>query len=208
MAERKAALELARGLDEVDRVVVVLLDAGGDGEDVRVEDDVLGREADLLGQQPVGARADLDLALDGVGLAVLVEGHHHHGRAVAAHQRAPGRRNSASPSFIEIELTMPLPCRHFRPASITLNFELSTITGTRAMSGSAAIRLRKRDHRLLGIEQALVHVDVDDLRAVLDLLARDDHRFVVAVFHDQLLELRRAGDVGALADVDEVAFRA
>ena len=30
------------------RVVVVLLDAGGDGEDVRVEDDVLGREADLL----------------------------------------------------------------------------------------------------------------------------------------------------------------
>ena len=37
---------------------------------------------------------------------------------------------------------MPLPCRHFRPASITLNLELSTITGTRAMSGSAAIRLR------------------------------------------------------------------
>jgi hypothetical protein len=33
------------GLDEVDGVVVVLLDAGGDGEDVRVEDDVLGREA-------------------------------------------------------------------------------------------------------------------------------------------------------------------
>jgi hypothetical protein len=33
----------------------VLLDAGRDGEDVRVEDDVLGREADLLGQQPVGA---------------------------------------------------------------------------------------------------------------------------------------------------------
>ena len=45
------------------------------------------------------------------------------------------------------------------------------------------------------------------LRAVLDLLARDDDRFVVAVFQDQLLELRRAGDVGALADVDEVALR-
>jgi hypothetical protein len=35
-------LDPARGLDEVHRVVVVLLDAGGDGEDVRVEDDVLG----------------------------------------------------------------------------------------------------------------------------------------------------------------------
>jgi hypothetical protein len=44
----------------------------------------------------------------------------------------------------EIELTMPLPCRHFRPASITLHFEESTITGTRAISGSLATRFRKR----------------------------------------------------------------
>ena len=51
--------------------------------------------------------------------------------------------NAASPSFIEIEFTTGLPCTHFRPASITENFEESTITGTRAMSGSAAIRLRK-----------------------------------------------------------------
>ncbi len=34
--------------DEVHRVVVVLLDARRNGEDVRVEDDVLGREADLF----------------------------------------------------------------------------------------------------------------------------------------------------------------
>ena len=42
----------------------------------------------------------------------------------------------------EIELTTALPCTHFSPASITENFEESIITGTRAMSGSAAIRLR------------------------------------------------------------------
>ncbi len=35
-------------LDEVDRVVVVLFDAGGDGEDVRVEDDVFRRETHLV----------------------------------------------------------------------------------------------------------------------------------------------------------------
>ena len=56
---------------------------------------------------------------------------------------AAWRRNSASPSLSEIEFTTALPCRHLRPASITENFEESTITGTRAMSGSAAIRLRK-----------------------------------------------------------------
>src|SRR3546814_4852863 len=63
-----------RRLDEVDRVVVVLLHAGGDGEDVGVEDDVLGREADLLGADLVGARAELDLAFAGIGLAMFVEG--------------------------------------------------------------------------------------------------------------------------------------
>ena len=62
---RQGLDDAAGRLDEVDAVVVVLLDAGGDGEDVGVEDDVLGREADLLGQEPVGAGADLDLARAG-----------------------------------------------------------------------------------------------------------------------------------------------
>jgi hypothetical protein len=52
--------------------------------------------------------------------------------------------NSASPSFSEIELTMPLPWMHFRPASITSHFDESIMIGTRAISGSPAIRLRKR----------------------------------------------------------------
>ena len=80
-------LDRPRRLDEVDRVVVVLLHPRRHGEDVGIEDDVLGREADLVRQQTVGARADLHLAVAGVGLALLVEGHHHHRRAVA--QAAP-----------------------------------------------------------------------------------------------------------------------
>ena len=39
---------------------------------------------------------------------------------------------------------MPLPWMHFRPASITSHFELSIMIGTRAISGSPAIRFRKR----------------------------------------------------------------
>jgi hypothetical protein len=148
----------------------VLLDAGGDGEDVGVEDDVLGREADLVDQQPVGALADLDLALVGVGLALLVEGHHHRRRAVAAHQRGLAR-NSASPSFIEIELTMPLPWMHFRPASITLHFDAVDHDRHARDLGLAGDQLQEALHRRGAVEHRLVHVDVDDLRAVLDLLA-------------------------------------
>jgi len=46
----------------------MLLDAGGDREDVGIEDDVFRREPDLARQQIVGALADLGLALEGIGL--------------------------------------------------------------------------------------------------------------------------------------------
>ena len=55
-------------------------------EDVGVEDDVLGREADLVGEDPVGPLADRLAALEVVGLAVLVEGHDDDGGAVLAAQ--------------------------------------------------------------------------------------------------------------------------
>ena len=51
-------------------------------------------------------------------------------------------RKSASPSLRLIELTMPLPWMAWSPASITGHFELSIITGTRAISGSVAMRCR------------------------------------------------------------------
>ena len=52
--------------------------------------------------------------------------------------------NFASPSLRLIELTTPFPCRHFNPASIASQREESTTTGTRAISGSAEIRLINR----------------------------------------------------------------
>ncbi len=50
--------------------------------------------------------------------------------------------NSSSPSFREMELTIPFPCRHCSPSSITDQRDESIIIGSFAMSGSEAIRLR------------------------------------------------------------------
>ena len=44
-----------------------------------------------------------------------------------------------------MELTTGLPATERSPASMAGQCEESIITGTRAMSGSAAMRLRKRD---------------------------------------------------------------
>ena len=104
-----------------------------------IEDDVGRVEAGALGQQPVGALADRDLALDRVGLPLFVERHHDDAGAVAPDDARPSARKSSSPSFRLIELTTGLPCTHFRPARITDHFELSTMIGTRAISGSVAM---------------------------------------------------------------------
>ena len=123
-------------------------------------------------------------------------------RRESRHARA-WSRNCSSPSFIEIELTIGLPCTHSQPGLDHL--ELRRVDHHRDAGdvGLGGDQVEERDHRLHAVEQALVHVDVDDLRAVLDLLAGDDERLGVVAVRDQPAELGRAGDVGALADVDE-----
>ena len=64
--QSRAYLNCLGGFDEIPAVIVVFLDAGRDSQDVRVENDVVRVEVDLLHQQVVRSRADLDFAI-GVG---------------------------------------------------------------------------------------------------------------------------------------------
>ena len=201
---RQTLLDPRGGFDVVHGVVVVLLDPGGNGEDVRVEDDVLGRKAHLLGKDPVRPPADLHLPLGSVGLPLLVERHHDDGRPVAPHQRCLADEallalleadrvdhaftlNALEPGFDDRPLGRV--DHHWHPADVRLGGD----------------ELEEGRHRLLGIEHSLVHVDVEHLGAALDLLARDLEPRVVVAGQNQLGELSRAGDVGTLTDVHEDA---
>ena len=189
-------------LDEVDGVVVVLLDPRRHGEDVGVEDDVLGRKAHLVHQDAVGAGADLDLARGGIGLAHFVKGHDHDGRAVS--QAGDGL-------FAELGLALlhgdgvddGLALHTLQPGLDHL--PLGGIDHHRHAGdvGLGRDQLQEGAHGDGAVQQPFVHVDVDDLGARLDLLARDVQRGRVVPLDDQLPELGRTGDVGPLADVDE-----
>jgi len=69
MRMRQVLADPARRLDEVDAVIVVLFESGGDRKDVRIEDDILGRKIELTDQDIVSALADFGLARKRVGLA-------------------------------------------------------------------------------------------------------------------------------------------
>ena len=75
--------------------------------------------------------------------------------------------------------------------------------GTRAMSGSAAIRFRKVRMASAPIQHAFVHIDVDHLRAVLHLLAGDLDGVSISAVRDHAAESCGTGDVGTLTDVHE-----
>jgi hypothetical protein len=68
-APGKFRFDPAHRLNEIDRIIAVLLKSGGDGEHVGVENDVV-RWKSSADQQFVGTRANLDAAREIVGLAL------------------------------------------------------------------------------------------------------------------------------------------
>ncbi len=82
MRKRHGFADGLGGLDEINAVIIVLLNTGRDSKDVRIEDNVLGRQAGFFGQQLVGTRADFHLALIGVRLPDLVKRHDDNRRTV------------------------------------------------------------------------------------------------------------------------------
>ncbi len=197
--------DIGAGVDEINRVVVVLLNAGGDGKDVGVEDDVFRRKADFVDQNVVGAFADLVLARLGVGLTRFIKGHDDDRSAVALAQ-AGVLLELLDAFFHGDRVDDALALDAFQAG-----FDDRPLRAVDHDRHARNVRLRgdqveEPRHRRLGVEHAFVHVHIDNLRSVLDLLPGNNQRFLVLVVLDQLGKARRAGDVGALADVDEIGL--
>src|SRR5690606_12322418 len=207
VAVRQVLANAARRFDELHGVVVVLVDAGGDREYVRIEDDVCRRETDFPRQDVVGALADLELPIGGVGLPLLVERHDDDGGTVAADQlRLLYELLLTLLQADRIDDRLPLhalqPGLDHRPLRGVDHHRNATDVG---LGGDQAEEFH---HRRLGVEHALVHVDVDNLGAVLDLVARDCQGAFIVAGDDQLAETGGAGDVRPLADIYECAVHA
>ena len=80
-------LNPAGGFDEIHRIVIVLFDAGCDGQNIGIEDDIGRRQAHPFRQNLVGARTDLLLSLQRIGLSLLIERHDDDGGSVPMDQR-------------------------------------------------------------------------------------------------------------------------
>ena len=146
-----------------------------------------GGKSELLDQDVVGALADLGLARERVGLAGLVERHHHHGGAMTP--RDGGLVDEFLLAFLHRDRV------HHRLAlnAFQAGFDHGEFRGVdhHRHAGDVGLggdEVEEGHHRGFGIQQAFVHVDVDDLGAVLDLVARHLQRRGVIARGDQLAE--------------------
>ncbi len=191
----------ARGVNKVHCVVVVLFNAGGNGKDVGVENNV-GRVETDAGQHVIGAFADFGFAFEGICLAVFVKGHHHHRGAVA--HTVPGTFDELFFAFFQADGV------HHGFALDTAKTRFDHIPLGRVdhdrHAGNVRLRghkVQESNHHLPGIQHALIHVDIDDLGAVLNLVPGNAQGFFILFFLDQSQEALGAGYVGAFTHVDE-----
>ena len=199
---RAALLEQRDRVDERLREGCVLLDPGRDGEDVRIEDDVLRRKAGTGHEQVVRPTENLDLALDGLGLAALVERHHDDCGAEATND----------PRLLEKRL-LPLLERDRVHDTLALEAaepgferpEARAVDHDRKARrlGLGREQVEERRHRLLGVQEVGVHVHVEEVRPTAHLLERHGDGALEVVRLDQQPEARGSGHVRPLADDDE-----
>ena len=183
----------------------MLLHTGGHRQHIGVEDDVRRTETHLVDQQAIGPLADGNAAFVGIGLSLLVESHHHHGSTQATDEAGMLQ-----------EKGLPLLQRNGVDNGLALHalqsghddVPLRGINHHRHTGnlGFGSNQIKKGRHLLAGIEQTVVHVDVDYLRPVFHLTAGNAESLLVILFIDQPQELARAGHVAAFAHVDKVVF--
>ena len=180
----KGLLDLTHGFDEVDGVVVVLLDAGRNRQDIRIKDDVLGIKTDLVYQQAVGAGADADLVLLSGGLPLLVEGHDDHGCSVALGET--GTLQESLFSILEtdrIQDTFSLETLHpfleYRPLG-AVDHDRHT-----ADLGIGGQEIQEGLHHRLAVEHPLVDIHIQNIGPALDLLACDGKSRLVIARNDE-----------------------
>ena len=201
---RQLSFDICAGFDKVHGIVVMLFDTGRHGENIRVKDDIFRRETHLFGENFVRPAANFNFPLAGIGLAHFIKGHHHHGGPVAAHLfRVLDKRLNAlfHRDGVNDAFTLNTLQAFFD------NFPFGRVDHNRH-AGDIRLtgdQVEETRHRRFGVEHPLIHIDIDNLRAAFDLLARYIQRFVIFFFFNQAFKFRRAGDVGAFANVHKQA---
>ena len=183
----------------------MFFDSGGNRQDVGVENDVLGGEAELLGKKIEGAFANAHFFVSLSCLTLFVKRHHDSCSTVAANQFS-----TPEELFFAIFQADRIDDR------LTLNtleacFEDFPFGAVNHDGHCTDVRLPRDEpqvfgHRLCTIQQGVIHVDIDHARAALNLIPRDLNGFLKQFFPNQASKLSGARHIGPLTNHQKVGI--
>ena len=193
----------SRSLDEVNGVVIVFFHAGGNGQHVGVEDDVKRIHPYPFGQYLIGPLGYFYAALVTGGLSFLIETHHHDGSTIALHVFGMAYKHFLA--FLQRDAVHDALALHaLQSGHDDLPVRGVEHHGHTGYLGFSSNHIEEVHHLRLGVEQAVVHIDVDDQGSVFHLLAGNRHGFLVLFLLDEPKELARTCHVATLAHIHEV----
>lgn len=187
---------------EVDSVVVVLLHTCGNGEHVRIEDDIKRVHPHLIHQYMVSPLGYLYSALKGCGLSYLVEAHHHTGGSVSEH--ILGMSDKHFLALLErygVDDTLALTT--LQSGSDDIPFGRVDHDRHFGNLGLGSYHIEEIHHLGLGIKQSVVHIDVYHSGPVSYLLAGYTEGFLITLLIDKSQELPASCHIAPFTHIDK-----
>ncbi len=180
----------------------MFLHTRGNGQHIGVEDDIERVHAYLVHKDAVGTLRYFYAALVGSGLSYLVEAHHHTGGSVTHDVSGMGDKHLLA--FLQgnrVDNTLAL--HTFQAGKDDLPFR--GVDHDRHLGNLWFCRyhVEKMSHLCLGIQQSVIHIDIDHRGSVRHLLACYTQRFLIILFINQTKELPATSYVTAFSNVNK-----
>ena len=172
MCTWKLCADSFSGLDKINCVIIMLFNACGYRKNIRVKNNILWRETNFINQYAVRARANFKFSIRGVSLTLLIKSHDNNGCSIPQTQFR--MLNKLILSLFERNRIHD--CLTLNTFQTSLDYRpFRTINHYRHTSNIwlGCRKVQESGHSRFTVEHAFVHIHINNLSAILNLLTRN-----------------------------------
>ena len=206
MCSRKIPADPSCRLDEVNGIIVMLFYSRGYSQNIGIEDNILRTEAYFPGQNAISPFTNLNLTGKSIRLPFFIKGHHNHGSPVLFHHTGMLDKDFF-PFFQGNGINDTLTLHTFQSRKNDIPFRRINHHGYTGNIRFRSNQIQEGGHLGCRIQQAVIHVHINNLRTVFHLLTGNGKRFVIFLLINQPEKFTRTGHIASFAYIHKVYFR-
>ena len=193
------------GLNEVNGIIIVFLDTCSNSQYIRVEDDIVRIKAHLFSQDAISTSAHFNLTFVSICLTFLIESHDYSSSTQLLYHSGTFYKNPLS--FLQRNgIDDRLSLQTFQ--ACLYDFPLGRVYHNRN-TGNLRFghdEIQESLHFFLGIQQAVIHIHIDDQGSIFYLFTGNTQCFFVVLFVNQAEEFTGTSHIASLTYIDKTDF--